>query len=775
MAVTADRVVTILEAKTADYDRHIKRSEALFTRSMNNISKQAGIARAALGGIFAGMLAGGGVQAAQKLIDSSIRITNALKTAGLEGENLTKVYDQLFAAAQKNSVPIESLVSLYGKLSLSQKELGVSQEQLVHFTDTIGKALRAGGTSAEAASGALLQLSQALGGGVVRAEEFNSVLEGAPGIVQAAAAGIAEAGGSVAKLRQLMIDGRVSSKAFFDGIEAGAPILDKRLVGAETTVSGAFVRLQNVLVDAAGKFNESTEAAKLMAEGVDSAAAFINDIDFDGIIKELQRVTAQINDTINSWQNYAAEAGRALGADKVAAGVVRTIQSQTGGVGPSAGGITSTRIIQDRIDQAFGDTVEAAGDLTERAIQDTARRNGVVVSGGGKTGRLPAATPAVKPISLSDYEVPSSGKGGAASAKKIASDAQKAADKLTDAIGRQASIAVDAASQFIGQHEKKNAGSINAFLKRGGVDLDAATTAWCAAFVNSALSQVGIKGSGSNVATDFLNWGVKVNPADIQRGDVLVDPNGRSAGQTGGHVGFATGQIRATAEGIQQIEILSGNASNKVTREWVNASEVVARRASEGFEIATGSLEHLTAETDAAKASTDALAASQKAWGEIAQTAIQGLSTALADGKIEAEELLQILLQVVQQMLTMPSAGGGGGIGGFLSDILGGLFRAKGGPVKKGQPYVVGEKRPELFVPDQSGTIVPSVPKMAMPSRGGTATGGGYLDVRTVSEVVNGNLVPVMTQVSGIVGGQQIKRANKQLPGRLAASQARGT
>lgn len=39
--------------------------------------------------------------------------------------------------------------------------------------------------------------------------------------------------------------------------------------------------------------------------------------------------------------------------------------------------------------------------------------------------------------------------------------------------------------------------------------------------------------------------------------------------------------------------------------------------------------------------------------------------------------------------------------------------RAAGGPVRRGMPYIVGEHRPELFIPDQSGTIIPRVPEMA--------------------------------------------------------------
>ncbi len=51
-----------------------------------------------------------------------------------------------------------------------------------------------------------------------------------------------------------------------------------------------------------------------------------------------------------------------------------------------------------------------------------------------------------------------------------------------------------------------------------------------------------------------------------------------------------------------------------------------------------------------------------------------------------------------------------GGIGGFLGGLVGSFFRANGGPGKAGQPYVVGERQPELFVPNRSGTILPSVP-----------------------------------------------------------------
>jgi len=146
------------------------------------------------------------------------------------------------------------------------------------------------------------------------------------------------------------------------------------------------------------------------------------------------------------------------------------------------------------------------------------------------------------------------------------------------AVSSGASGAVDKAFSLLGQNESANTGSINSFLKQGGVDLNAAQTAWCAAFVNSSLEQVGVSGSGSSVANSFLNWGTKIDPSQILKGDVLVQNRGLGASQSGGHVGFATGATRYSG-GQQQLEMLSGNLNNGVGKSWVDAMDVQARRA----------------------------------------------------------------------------------------------------------------------------------------------------------------------------------------------------
>ncbi|MEO1986596.1 MAG: phage tail length tape measure family protein [Martelella sp.] len=141
---------------------------------------------------------------------------------------------------------------------------------------------------------------------------------------------------------------------------------------------------------------------------------------------------------------------------------------------------------------------------------------------------------------------------------------------------------VDRAFGLLGATETSDLGDINAFLRAGGVDINAAQTQWCAGFVNSALKQVGIDGSGSLIANSFQDWGLQIDPSQVLRGDVLLNTRGLGAGEMGGHVGLATGASRMLG-GNLQLQMLSGNTSNGVGLGWQNAADLQVRRASEAL------------------------------------------------------------------------------------------------------------------------------------------------------------------------------------------------
>lgn len=105
-----------------------------------------------------------------------------------------------------------------------------------------------------------MQLSQALQSGTVRAEEFNSVNEGAFPILQAVAAGSDRFGGSVAKLRQEVIAGTVSSREFFESFLTGSATLEDRAAKAAMTTGQAMTVLQNALTKYVGEADKGLGA-----------------------------------------------------------------------------------------------------------------------------------------------------------------------------------------------------------------------------------------------------------------------------------------------------------------------------------------------------------------------------------------------------------------------------------------------------------------------------------------------------------------------------------
>ena len=89
--------------------------------------------------------------------------------------------------------------------------------------------------------------------------------------------------------------------------------------------------------------------------------------------------------------------------------------------------------------------------------------------------------------------------------------------------------------------------------------------------------------------------------------------------------------------------------------------------------------------------------------------------------------------------------------------VIPGVFRAAGGPVMAGMPYVVGDGgRPELFVPDTNGTILPRVPTAG----GGGRGGGGDIHIH-----VNGQVYGTTKDLGRVVlnGLQQLKGSGVQL------------
>ncbi|MFO1080865.1 MAG: tape measure protein [Reyranellaceae bacterium] len=249
--------------------KNLEQSQTSMTSAMQSMEERF----TSLGRVLAGYL---GARQIIELSDAFTKFSNSLKATGDSASTLTAVADRLFSAANKNGVEITALSQLYNRAAMSGKELGASQEKLLEFVDGVTAALRLQGGSTEQAQGALLQLSQALGSGTVRAEEFNSVLEGALPIAQAAARGMDGMGGSVAKLRAAVVEGQVSSKQFFDALLKG---FDETRASAATqslTIGAAWTSMRNAMTRYVGEAGEASGATRALADAMEGISTKID-------------------------------------------------------------------------------------------------------------------------------------------------------------------------------------------------------------------------------------------------------------------------------------------------------------------------------------------------------------------------------------------------------------------------------------------------------------------------------------------------------------------
>ncbi|KQX35338.1 hypothetical protein ASD04_14965 [Devosia sp. Root436] len=441
MATTdIERLVVSLEASITKYERAMQRAVGQTNTAAKRMENRFASMNRKLESGFVGLQRGiavafasaAAVRGATQLIDSATRIENSLKVAGLAGAELEQVYDRLRDSALRNAAPLESLVTLYGRIALVQNELGVSSAQIETFANGVAMALRASGQSAQEASGALMQLSQALGSGTVRAEEFSSIQEGAPTILQAAAAGIREAEGSVAKLRAIMLEGNLSSKALFDGFLAGSQILEEKVANSTLTVSQAMENLQTRLIDVARDFDKGTDASALLAEGIVNLGDGIADLAvfLDNIVGPLQTFIAGMNDGIAAAQGLANEISRITGLERFGFDAAVATNNLTGGAGLVANSSAAGRVVT-RTFEMIGKTPQDEALARALAGETPPTPLTVVVDGAG-------------PISVNDPQyrptTGTSGGGGGKSSLDRFNEAVAAQERETAALERKTTL-----------------------------------------------------------------------------------------------------------------------------------------------------------------------------------------------------------------------------------------------------------------------------------------------------------------------------------------------
>ena len=263
--------------------------------------------------------AAGKVQEIVQIADAWNQMNARLKLATAGQREFTTAQKELFEIAQRIGVPIQETATLYGKLQQAVRMLGGEQKDALTLTESISQALRISGASATEAQSSLLQFGQALASGVLRGEEFNSVVENSPRLAQALADGLNV---PIGRLRKLAEAGRLTADVVVNTLLSQKDQLAAEYAQLPQTVGQAFQRLSNAFGQWISQVDESTgftrklaEALTWLARNLDTVMTWLKRLAEVGLAVLIYRLIPAL---ITAWQTAGAAAVTAANATAAA-------------------------------------------------------------------------------------------------------------------------------------------------------------------------------------------------------------------------------------------------------------------------------------------------------------------------------------------------------------------------------------------------------------------------------------------------------------------------
>lgn len=152
------------------------------------------------------------------------------------------VQRQLLDVANNTRASLESTANLYVSTSRALKDYGYTQQEILTFTEATNNAMAIGGVQAQQQAAALMQLSQALGSGVLQGDEFKSISEAAPILLDT----IAEyMGKSRDEIKKLGSEGQLTADVIFKAISGASEKFGEQAAKMPMTMGQALTVFSN--------------------------------------------------------------------------------------------------------------------------------------------------------------------------------------------------------------------------------------------------------------------------------------------------------------------------------------------------------------------------------------------------------------------------------------------------------------------------------------------------------------------------------------------------
>ncbi|KFG90729.1 Prophage LambdaMc01, tail tape measure protein [Sphingobium herbicidovorans NBRC 16415] len=268
---------------SAEFETGIKRaskSTQQFSRSAKEVASASTLISTALQGIGAALGIGSVTAAGAaylRLADQSKQLAAQLKLATAQFGSFGQAQEDVNRIASTTRNGLAETGSLYANFIRATKELGGQQWEAARATETFSKTLKISGAGQAEAASATLQFGQALASGVLRGDEFNSIMESSPRLARLLADSL---GVPIGSLRKMAEEGELTAdrlfraltdRKFTDGIDA-------EFRQMPVTFDEAMGQVRNAAITAFGDFDRGGQFSTAISNFVTDGAQGFDDM-----------------------------------------------------------------------------------------------------------------------------------------------------------------------------------------------------------------------------------------------------------------------------------------------------------------------------------------------------------------------------------------------------------------------------------------------------------------------------------------------------------------
>lgn len=192
-----------------------------------------------------------------------------LKQASTTTDDFAVSQRSLFEMSQRTGTAFADNAGLFSRSSASMREFGFSSSDVLGVTESLAVGLKLSGAGAAEASSVITQFAQALGQGVLRGEEFNSINENGDRVVRALAAGL---GVARKDLKGMADQGQLTIDKAVPALISQLGLLQAEFQAMPDSVSSATVKLNNAFQAWAGGMDGTTGTTSALASAISFVA-----------------------------------------------------------------------------------------------------------------------------------------------------------------------------------------------------------------------------------------------------------------------------------------------------------------------------------------------------------------------------------------------------------------------------------------------------------------------------------------------------------------------